>query len=151
MFIRSYSRGDADNGEIPWSKSAPRQLYEVIYNVLDVVEERTIADYRENAGNEVNEGKPPLRDHDFIGCLGVFGSTAVYGSITNGGYKLLIAIRATSKCGEEESNNSSLRSAFRKLGDALIAALLNPMYEGESPLHSEKFSRVVAQIVGWYD
>lgn len=138
-----------DNDGLPLSQSAPRQMHEAVYNVLDVVEERLIADNRGSAGSGMSEGKPLLQDGGFIGCLGVFGLTALYGCLTNGGYKMFIAIRGNSK--DVDADDSSMRTAFRKLGDSLIAALLNPMYETETPLRSKKFSRAVAQVVRWYN
>lgn len=126
---------DEFGGHLRMDKS--RQTFEKIYNALDVIAEKC------NSGKEQVEA-----DDGFVGCLAVFGTVALYGSVTHGGYKVVVGV---SDGGDQvDSLGGALRTAFGKIGDALIAAQLNPMRDTERPLRSRKLRMSVGEVVRWY-
>lgn len=134
-----YAEEDTDEKNLPRGTTAPRQTHEVVYNALDVIEERL----------KNGTGKEGGRESDgFVGCLAVFGMTALYGNITTNGYKLFIAVRGAAE--NADRVGGPMRNAFGRIGDALIAALLNPLQVLDQPLRGVKFQRCISRIVQWY-
>lgn len=140
---------------MPKSQSAPVQMHAIVYNALDIVEERTKlgGGYREagggtGAGAGAGAGGGGREEDGYVGCLTVLANNALYGSVTTGGYKLFLGIQGSDA--NIDRLGGPMRTAFRRIGDALIAAVLNPMYEMETPLRGDKFAQAVAHVVRWY-
>lgn len=138
MYMRSYpevaspalsNRLDGDTG-----------MQEVIYNSLDVIEER-MASIKSSSPKDVD---------NFIGCLAVVGALSLFGQVTNTRLKLIVVIK-TAGSGISESKEPAVRVLFRKLHIALVAALLNPFMELENPIRSRKFDNTVDDIAKEYD
>lgn len=108
-----------------------QQMQEVIYNSLDVIEER-VASIKASS----------TKDGDaFIGCLAVVGQLSLFGQVTNTRQKLILAIKTGS--GTAESKESAVRILFRKLHNAVVAALLNPFASMDEPLKGRRFDEQV--------
>lgn len=113
------------------------KIFEIMYNALDVMMER--ADDDRDSGMESDDG--------FMGCLGTFGRESLYGSLTNGGYKILVGVQ-TGPGGVEDM--VTLRSALRRIEDALISAVLNPMQKPDDALRGKRILESIQDIVTWY-
>lgn len=123
------------------SKTASRHTHEVIYNALDVVEERTMKGDEETKQNAVEAD-------GFIGCLAVYGDTALYGSVTCSGYKIFVAIRGARSTVDEVGG--PVRTALRRIANAVIYGVLNPLQELDAPLRGPKFHDAVLDAVSSY-
>lgn len=110
------------------------QMQEVIYNSLDMVEERL-----------TSMKASPMRDSDgFLGCLAVVGSLSLYGFVTNTQQKLIVALKSGN--GPLEYKESSVRGLFRKLHLAVVAAFLNPFAQVDEPIKSKAFDTQIDVI-----
>ncbi len=115
-----------------------QQMQEVIYNSLDVIEER-IATIKAS----------PAKDGDaFIGCLAVVGQLSLFGQVTNTHQKLILAIKTGG--GVAESKEMAVRVLFRKVHNAVVGALLNPFAQIDEPLKSRRFDKQVDDISRQY-
>ncbi|KAK1867128.1 hypothetical protein I4F81_009637 [Pyropia yezoensis] len=109
------------------------QMHEVVYNSLDVVEERLVALRAQSA-----------RDNDgFLGCLAVVGPMSLYGFVTNTHLKFIIALRSS---GPHDYKDSTVKALFRKLHAAVIGAFLNPFTLPDAPIVSAGFEARVDEI-----
>lgn len=103
------------------------QFQEVIYNSLDVVEER------------LSSVRNTSRDGDgFLGCLAVVGATSVYGAVTNSGHRMMIGVR-----GEGEID-AGVRVAFGRLREALVRRFLDGLNCG---VGGKKFEGAVIEVI----
>lgn len=109
------------------------QMQEVIYNSLDVVDERVLT-----------LKTTPMRDNDgFLGCLAVVGPLSLYGFITNTHKKIIVALRNHS---DKEHRDASVRIMLRKIHIAVVNALLNPFTPLDDSLRSAAFDARVDDI-----
>lgn len=112
-------------------------MQEVIYNSLDVVEERMSSlksrQMRENDG--------------FLGCLAVVGSTCLYGNVTNTSHKVIIAIKGGGEMGELDG---AIRTVFRRLRRALVLHFMNALVPLGGMIRSKSFDKEVEEIVQWF-
>jgi trafficking protein particle complex subunit 2 len=108
------------------------QMQEVIYNSLDVVEER-ISSLKST----------PMRDNDgFLGCLAVVGPLSLYGFVTNTNQKFIFAL----KSGGSDYRDTTVKMLFRKLHMAVVSVLLNPFTSLDEPIKSAAFEARVEEI-----
>lgn len=113
-------------------EGADMQMAEVIYNSLDIVEER-IASLKST----------PTRDNDgFLGCLAVVGPFSLYGFVTNTNQKFLFAL----KSGGTEFRDGAVKLLFRKLHVAVVSVCLNPFTSLDEPIRSAAFDARVDEI-----
>lgn len=113
-------------------------MQEVIYNSLDVIEER-MASIRTTSAKEVD---------NYIGCLAVVGALSLFGQVTNTRQKLVVIIK--SGLGVAESKEPAVRVLLRKLHVAVVAALLNPFESVDAPIKSARFDERVDDIACSY-
>lgn len=108
------------------------QMQEVIYNSLDVVEER-IRSLKST----------PMRDNDgFLGCLAVVGPLSLYGFVTNTNQKFIFALKTAGT----DYRDTSVKLLFRKLHMAVVSVLLNPFTALDEPIKSSAFEARVEDI-----
>ncbi len=115
-------------------------MQEVIYNSLDVIEER-MASIKSSAPKDVD---------NFIGCLAVVGALSLFGQVTNTRQKLIVVIK-TAGGGVADSKEPAVRVLFKKLHLALVDALLNPFANLGEPIRSRRFDDAVDEIAKEYD
>lgn len=133
LFIQRYRHKDAVSSE------TGRHLHEIVYNSLDVIEEAT----------KSGSGKERIAEPDgFVGCLAMFGTLALYGSVTNGGYKMVIAVRDARE--SVDRIGGPLRTAFQRVGHAVVAALLDPMHDMDAPLGGKRVAQLIGDAVASY-
>jgi hypothetical protein len=107
-------------------------MQEVIYNSLDVVEERLFT-----------LRSTPMRDNDgFLGCLAVVGPLSLYGFVTNTNQKFIYALKSSGT----EYRDASVKLLFRKLHMAVVSVLLNPFNTVDEPINSASFDARVEDI-----
>lgn len=123
------------------SQAASHHTHEVMYNALDVVEERMMKSDEESKQNA-------LEVDGFIGCLAVYGDTALYGTVTPSGYKIFVAIRGA-RC-TVDGVGGPVRSALRRISNAVIYGVLNPLRELDAPLRGSTFHNAVLEAVRGY-
>ncbi|CAN8072452.1 unnamed protein product [Agarophyton chilense] len=89
------------------------QMQEVIYNSLDVVEERIWS---------VNTRAPSTaRETDgFLGCLAVVGRTCVFGSVTKSLHKSVVVIRDG-----HDVADATVRAVLTQVNEAVVLAMMN--------------------------
>lgn len=105
-------------------------MQEVIYNSLDVVEER-ISSLKAT----------PMRDNDgFLGCLAVVGPLSLYGFVSNTHQRLIAALRTG------DAKDAAVRALFRRILGAAVGAFLNPFAELEAPITSARFDARIEDI-----
>lgn len=108
------------------------QMQEVIYNSLDVVEERIIS-----------LKSTPMRDNDgFLGCLAVVGPLSLYGFVTNTDQKFIFALKTAGS----DYRDTSVKLLFRKLHMAVVSVLMNPFTTLDEPIKSPAFEQRVEEI-----
>lgn len=108
------------------------QMQEVIYNSLDVVEERIIS-----------LKSTPMRDNDgFLGCLAVVGPLSLYGFVTNTDHKFIVALKTAGS----DYRDTSVKLLFRKLHMAVVSVLMNPFTSLDEPIKSPAFESRVEEI-----
>lgn len=108
------------------------QMQEVIYNSLDVVEER-ISSLKST----------PMRDNDgFLGCLAVVGPLSLYGFVTNTNQKFIFALKSSGS----DYRDTAVKLLFRKLHMAVVSVLLNPFASLDEPIKSVAFEARVEDI-----
>lgn len=107
------------------ASKACRQLQEVIYNSLDVIEERCTT-----TRNRPRDG--------YLGCLAVVGGTAVHAVMNVTKYTIIIATTG----GAEDQ---AIRHVLNNLKRAVVDVVSNPMYEG-NVFKSERFEKRVKEI-----
>lgn len=107
------------------------QLQEVMYNSLDVVEERT------------NRHRPELGN--FVGCLAVVGMLSVYGTVTATGRKVLAAIVTQG----QETKDSRVRMLFRKIESIVVRSEGNCLRKLDD-IGGETVERAVRDVVEWF-
>lgn len=108
-------------------------LQEVVYNSLDVIEERV-----------VSLKSTPMRDNDgYLGCLGVVGPLSLYGYITNTRMKLVVAFKSTAN---NEHKDSAIKVLFRRLHKAVVTVFLNSFTPLDVPIKSRRFEAKVDEI-----
>lgn len=108
------------------------QMQEVIYNSLDVVEERI-----------TSLKSTPMRENDgFLGCLAVVGPLSLYGFVTNTNHKFIFALKSSGN----DYRDTAVRLLFRKLHMAVVSVLLNPFTSLDEPIKSAAFEARVEEI-----
>jgi Sedlin, N-terminal conserved region len=114
-------------------ESIELQMQEVIYNSLDVVEERLYT-----------LRSTPMRDNDgFLGCLAVVGPLSLYGFVTNTNQKFVVALKSSGA----DYRDASVKLLFRKLHVAVVSLLLNPFTPVDEPINNALFEARVDDIV----
>lgn len=109
-------------------------MQEVMYNSLDVIEERVLT-----------IRSTPIRDNDgYLGCLAVVGPLSLYGAITNTQRKVIVALKTNT---DKEVREAPVRALLRKLHVATVNALLNPFAPLDEPIRSVGFDSRVSDIV----
>lgn len=107
----------------------PHQLLEVMYNSIDVIEERSSAN-RGELGN-------------FVGCIAVVGATRVYGQVTRTGRKTMIAVRGG------EVGDGRVRGVLRKIETAVVKDMGNCL-KNVDEIGGERLEKEVREAVMWY-
>jgi hypothetical protein len=108
------------------------QMQEVIYNSLDVIEER-ISSLKST----------PMRDNDgFLGCLAVVGPLSLYGFVTNTNQKFIFALKSSGA----DYRDTAVKLLFRKLHMAVVSVFLNPFTPLDEPIKSSAFEARVEEI-----
>lgn len=117
-------------------ESGWRQMQEVVYNSLDVVEER-VWSAKGRGGGAVG------RESDgYVGCLAVVGRTCVYGSVSKSAYKTIVVVRE----GRDGAQHNGVRAALAAIGEALVAALMNCALTPRHALRARRFDRRLLSI-----
>lgn len=112
-----------------------------MYNALDVVEERMMKSDEEPKQNA-------LEADGFIGCLAVYGDTALYGTVTSSGYRIFIAVRGAKHT--VDGVGGPVRTALRRISDSVIYSALNPFRDLDAPMRGLKLDNAVLEIVRGY-
>lgn len=122
------------------------QLQEVIYNSLDVVEERTSL-----AGNA-----PPRRSGasnggggevaGFVGCLAVVGPLSVFGWVTATRRKVLLALAG----GGAEPKDARVKGLFTRVVAAMAKRVADPFAKLDGALGGPRFEAAVKDAVEWF-
>lgn len=136
--MRSYP--DVAASALPNRLDGDAGMQEVIYNSLDVIEERLAS---------LKEAQPKDVDN-FIGCLAVVGTLSLFGQVTNTRQKLIVVIK-TAGSGVSDSKEPAVRTLFRRLHIALVHALLNPFADPGEPIRSARFDEQVDTIAREYE
>lgn len=113
------------------SDLSPIQLQEVMYNSLDVVEERTMR-HRSDLGN-------------FVGCLAVVGMLSVYGTVTATGRKVLVGIVTQG----QETKDSRVRMLFRKIEGVVVRSEANCLRKLDD-IGGDAVERAIREVVEWF-
>lgn len=121
-----------------------QQLQEVMYNSLDVVEERTsltgnASSRRSGAGAGGDLG-------GFVGCLAVVGPLSVFGWVTATRRKVLLAIAG----GGAEPKDARVRALFKKIVAAVANRAADPFAKLDGALGGPRFETAVKDAVTWF-
>lgn len=111
-----------------------KQLHEVIYNSLDVIEER------------LSPSSVKARNGDlggFVGCLAVVGALSIFGSVGSTHRKTLVAVAE----GASDVRDARIRGLFDRLAAATADCMANPFASVDGPLAGDRFDAAVAEAV----
>lgn len=124
------------------------QLQEVMYNSLDVVEERTStsgnSSTRRGGGSAAASAAADLGG--FVGCLAVVGPLSVFGCVTATRRKVLLAVAG----GEAEPKDARVRAVFRRIVAALANRAADPFAKLDAALGGPRFETAVKDAVAWF-
>lgn len=136
LYLKSYP--DVADTALPNRPDGDQGMQEVIYNSLDVIEER-VASIKSTNPKDVD---------NYIGCLAVVGALSLFGLVTNTRQKLVIIVKSGK--GVPESKEAAVRVLLRKLHVAVVTALLNPFESMDAPIKSSRFDAHVDDIARRY-
>lgn len=119
--------------EVEEKKKTHQQMQEVVYNSLDVIEER------------INTKGRSIREGGFLGCLAVVGPECLYGCVTNTGNRIVVGVRGG--VGEE----IAVREVFHGLRRAVVRCFLNGVVRSSACVGGARFDGEVDRLVEWFD
>lgn len=131
MYMRVFGDGEESaGGEVEW-----RQMQEVVYNSLDVVEERLWSARTRNGSTQKEED-------GYLGCLAVVGRTRVFGSSTKSVHKPIVVARDAN-----DSSDSKIRAILRLVTEAMVGAFMNCLVAPDAALEGNHFDEQVRAAV----
>mmetsp|Transcript_6187 Transcript_6187/g.15033 ORF Transcript_6187/g.15033 Transcript_6187/m.15033 type:complete len:168 (+) Transcript_6187:86-589(+) len=109
-------------------ESLELQMQEVVYNSLDVIEERMFS-------------TRVLQNQGFLGCLSVVGPISLYGLSTCTKEKIVVGFRKAA-----EVRDAVLEAVLRAVHRVLVEAYLNPFMPLDLSIRSKRFEAKVDEI-----